>query len=157
MLNVSASAAADAAHNVLGTRPIEVGSSAAERVAHYVDVVNAALADREVAARVAQAGVLVRLDFADRAVQPVFLRFDEAAPSATVEPQRRRPDVTLGLTTADLSACLRQGEQLPLRILSGEVRFEGPVRKFLRVLPVLRAALYAQEMARAAAGQQSTI
>jgi len=129
----------------------EVGRSAAERIQHYVDVVNAALADRDVGDRVAQAGVLVRLDFADRAVQPVFLRFDDAAPSATLEPQARRPDVTLALTTADLGACLRQGEQLPLRILSGEIRFQGPVRKFLRVLPVLRTALYAQETARAGA------
>lgn len=156
MLNVSASAGADAAHDVRGATPVEVGSSAAERITHYVEVVNAALADREVAGRVAQAGVLVRLDFADRAVQPVFLRFDEADPSATVEPQPRRPDVTLGLTTGDLSACLRQGEQLPLRILSGEIRFEGPVRKFLRVLPVLRAALYAQETARDAAARATT-
>jgi hypothetical protein len=148
MLNGSLGAAVGAADDHRGLDAVEVGSSAAERVRHYVEVVNAALADRAVADRVAQAGVLVRLDFGDRPVQPVFLCFDVMPPFATTEPQPRRADVTLGLNTIDLSAYLRQGEQLPLRILSGEVRFEGPVRKFLRVLPVLRAALHAQELAR---------
>lgn len=147
MTNVPARAGAGAAHGTERAEPIEVGTTPAARINHYVDAVNAVLADDDVAARVAQAGVLVRLDFADRPVQPVFLRFDEDRPSATMEPQPRRPDVTLGLKTADLGDCLRQGEHLPLRILSGEISFQGPVRKFLRILPILRAALFARKTA----------
>ncbi|MCU1678239.1 MAG: hypothetical protein JWM93_2997 [Frankiales bacterium] len=120
---------------------VEVGSSPAERISQFVTAVNDALSDADAARRVAQAGVLVRLDFTDRPVQPVFLQLDIDAPRATVDPQNRRPDAVLTLTTADLDGCLRHGEELPLRILSGEIRFQGFIRKFLRVLPVLRAAI----------------
>ncbi|WP_354698824.1 hypothetical protein [Paraconexibacter sp. AEG42_29] len=130
---------------------MEVGASPAQRVASFVDVVQEALKDDAVAFRMAQAGVLVRLDFTDRPVQPVFLALDVARPYATTEAQPRRADVVLTMTTADLDNCLRQGEELPLRILAGDIRFEGYVRKFLRVLPVLRAAVQACDAARAPA------
>lgn len=116
-------------------------TSAAERIARFVDVVDTALQDEAVAFRVGAAGVLVRVDFTDRPVQPVFLALDVAPPRATLEPQARRPDVVLTMDSGYLDDCLRQGEELPLRILRGDIRFEGYVRKFLRVLPVLRAAV----------------
>lgn len=113
----------------------------AERIAACVAALTAALAREEVAFRAAQAGVLVRVDCTDRAVQPIFFALDVEPVHVTLEPPTRRPDVVLTMTTEDLEASLRHGVQLPLRILSGEVAFEGPVRKFLRVLPVLRAAI----------------
>jgi hypothetical protein len=42
------------------------------------------------------------------------------------------------MTTADLEAMFDDGEYFALKILSGDVAFEGPVRKFLPLLPVLR-------------------
>lgn len=130
------------------TREIEVGTSPAQRVTSFVAAVQEALRDEAVAFRVGQAGVLVRLDFTDRPVQPIFLALDVEPPHATVEAQARRADVVLTMTTADLDNCLRQGDELPLRILAGDIRFEGYVRKFLRVLPVLRAAVQACDEAR---------
>lgn len=121
------------------------GSTPAQRISSFVMAVEEALSDGEVARRVGQAGCLVRLDFTDRPVQPVFLLFDIRCPRATTDAQGPRPDVVLTLATADLDCCL---QELPLRILSGEIRFEGPVRKFLRVLPVLRGAVERCGMAR---------
>lgn len=143
----SVRASADATHGTIGAAPLEIGERAADRVARCVAAMNDALGDPDVAERVSQAGVLVRLDLADRPVQPVFLCFDRLPPLATTEPQPARPDVTLALTSADLEDALRHGEQLPLRILSGEIRFQGYVRKLLRVLPVLRAEIQARAAA----------
>ena len=44
------------------------------------------------------------------------------------------------MSSTDLEGMFREGEYLPIRILSGAVSFEGHVRKFLRVLPILRGA-----------------
>jgi hypothetical protein len=53
---------------------------------------------------------------------------------------RRHSEVRLTAHGDDLDLFWRTDKRLPLMILSGEVAFEGPVRKLLRVLPVLRAA-----------------
>jgi hypothetical protein len=42
--------------------------------------------------------------------------------------------------SADLEAVLSRSDFLPLQILSGDVQFQGFVRKLLRVLPILTAA-----------------
>jgi hypothetical protein len=42
--------------------------------------------------------------------------------------------------SADLDAVLRKRSYLPLQILAGAVEFDGYVRKFLRVLPILTDA-----------------
>lgn len=116
-------------------------ATVAERITRFVEVIATALQDEAVAFRAGQAGVLVRVDFTDRPVQPIFLALDEDRPRATLDPVPRRPDVVLTMDSGYLDDCLRQGEELPLRILRGDIRFEGYVRKFLRVLPVLRAAV----------------
>lgn len=121
--------------------PTDPRSTPAQRISRFTAAVEEALRDGDVARRVGQAGILVRFDFTDRPVQPVFLVLDVGRPRATTDAQGPRPDVVLTLATADLDCCLHDGEELPLRILSGEIRFEGPVRKFLRVLPVLRGSV----------------
>jgi hypothetical protein len=149
MVNNAAASLRDTA--ISPTGPVEVGTTPAQRIAAFVAAVEEALLDEAVVFRVGQAGVLIRLDFTDHPVQPVFLALDEQPPRATVTALPRRPDVVLTMTTAELNGCLRQGEELPLRILRGEIKFEGYVRKFLRVLPVLRAAVQANDDARRAA------
>jgi hypothetical protein len=149
MGNTAAASPRDAAISHTGT--VEVGTTPAQRIAAFVASVEEALLDEAVVFRVGQAGVLIRLDFTDYPVQPVFLALDEHPPRATVAALPRRADVVLTMTSADLNDCLRQGEELPLRILRGDIRFEGYVRKFLRVLPVLRAAVQANDDARRAA------
>lgn len=116
-------------------------STPAARIADTVAALDGVFALEEVAAKVRQAGVLLRLDCTDRAVQPIFLILDEDPVRVTLDPPGRRPDVVLTLTTESLRAVMCYGVALPLRILSGEIAFQGPVRKFLRVLPVLRAAM----------------
>lgn len=117
-------------------------------VREFVRAVEAALAVEDVNARMTTAGVLVRIDVTDRAMQPVLLGFDTKPAYVTQEPRAQRADVVIKLRSDELGDAIFRSGELPLRILSGAVRFEGNVRKFLRVLPVLRAEVLAQERRR---------
>jgi hypothetical protein len=57
----------------------------------------------------------------------------------TVEPGPGRAEIELTFPRATLERFLRGDLQLALAIARGEVAFRGPVRKFLRITPVLRA------------------
>jgi hypothetical protein len=117
----------------------------ASRVRDFAAAVESALAVEDVNQRMSTAGVLVRIDLADRAVQPILLGFDTSPAYVTLEARAQRADVVLKLSSDDLHDTVFRSGELPLRILSGAVPFEGNVRKFLRVLPVLRAEVLAQE------------
>lgn len=56
-----------------------------------------------------------------------------------VEPAGAEAEVDLILTREDLAALLAGDLHLALAIARGDVTFRGPVRKFLRITPVLRA------------------
>jgi hypothetical protein len=45
------------------------------------------------------------------------------------------------MTFENLVATFSDGSYLPMEILAGRITFEGPVRKFLRVLPSIRDAV----------------
>lgn len=119
----------------------EPTSVAERRAARFVDAVARALADAQTNAGVGQAGVDVRLNLTDRPDRPLHLLLAKAPARITAEPQLGRPDVCVTLTSADLDCFLRDAEQLPLRILAGDIAFQGYVRKLLRVLPILRAGV----------------
>lgn len=125
--------------------PADHGDRAVERVREFVDAVASALAVEDINQRVMTAGVLVRIDVSDRPVQPILLGFDADPAYVTLEPRAQRADVVLKLASDDLHDTVFRSGELPLRILSGAVPFEGNVRKFLRVLPVLRAEVLAQD------------
>ena len=118
---------------------------ASANVREFVAAVEAALAVEDVNQRMTTAGVLVRIDLVDRPVQPILLGFDATPAYVTLEARAQRADVVLKLSSGDLHDAVFRSGELPLRILSGAVPFEGNVRKFLRVLPVLRAEVLAQE------------
>jgi hypothetical protein len=80
----------------------------------------------------------------------ISIQDGEGAPSAwavlaldrepvAVEPGGGRAEIDLTFPRATLESFLRGELQLALAIARGEVAFRGPVRKFLRITPVLRA------------------
>lgn len=47
-------------------------------------------------------------------------------------------EVTLTATTTTLLDVIYGDQALPIAILAGDVRYTGPVRKFLRVVPIFQ-------------------
>lgn len=111
-----------------------------QTVQEFISVLEAVLATPEVQAKVTAANVDVRLTLRDRPGKPLHLMLSRDVPLVTGQAQLSRPDIILELASPDLRCFLHDGAELPLRILSGDIVFEGPVRKLLRVLPVIRAA-----------------
>ncbi|WP_320671831.1 SCP2 sterol-binding domain-containing protein [Patulibacter defluvii] len=115
-------------------------------VAAFARRVALGLRHREAAERLAQADVRALIEITDRPDTAVTLLFDREPP-AVVEGAVAgvEPTVRLYLTASDLEGMLDEGTHLPMAILAGEVRFEGAVRKLLRVLPILRGAVAEHE------------
>jgi hypothetical protein len=119
--------------------------SAVERLSELVDCIGEAVQSRPVADRLAEAGIVVRIDLHDAPGTSLTLLFDRTPPAAIVGTPPDWPSVRLWITLDDLEAIFREGTYLPMKIVSGEVRFEGTVRKLLRVMPILRRALAASQ------------
>jgi hypothetical protein len=118
----------------------EVPSIARRRAQRFAEILEAVLDDRETAARLSVAGVMVQITVTDVPGFTLTLLLDESPARLMRGIAHERPDVRLEMRSADLDAMFRDGQYLPMQILSGEVSFDGCVRKFLRVLPILRAA-----------------
>jgi hypothetical protein len=73
-----------------------------------------------------------------------------AEPAVTVTPGGGAAEVDLELTRQDLEALIEGRLHLPMAIARGDVAFRGPVRRLLRITPVLRGV--AAAMAEADAG-----
>jgi hypothetical protein len=101
-------------------------------------------ADRETAERLSVAGVMVQITVTDlpapESEATFTLLLNQSPAHLTRGIGHHCPDVRLRMRSADLDAMVRDGQYLPMHILSGEVSFDGCVRKFLRVLPIMRAA-----------------
>lgn len=101
----------------------------------FAGLIAAALADRQVAERLGRAGVTVRTALPDG--RHVTLLLDrvpaEIAPPGT-EPEA---DVRLEMTPEVLDGLWAWPPSLAARILDGSVTSDGPVRRFLRVFPIL--------------------
>jgi hypothetical protein len=117
--------------------------SRAERLSALVDCIHTAVENRHVAERLAGAGIVVRIDLLDAPGTPLTLLFDRTPPAAIAGTPSDWPPVRLWMTLDDLEVVFGEGTCLPMKILSGEVRFEGVVRKLLRVMPILRWAVCA--------------
>ena len=113
----------------------------------FVEIIESALREPDARERLSQAGVVVRIDVVDIPGGVVTLLLEPPTPELAVRSLSVRPDVRLYLRSADLEEVLAEGEYLPLQILAGAVTFDGHIRKFLRVLPILRHA--AEDAARA--------
>jgi hypothetical protein len=121
--------------------PIPTHHSPEQRLGRLVDLLTVALGDASVARRLAEAGIVVRIDLVDAPGAALTFLFDRTPPSAVGGTAPDWPAVRLWMTLDDLESICNEGSYLPMKILSGEVRFEGMVRKFLRVMPILRRAL----------------
>jgi hypothetical protein len=117
----------------------ELTSLARLRLERFMGVLTEAVAAPEAAESLCKAGVRVRIDLKDLPDTAVSLLLDKPPARVIYGDEGQRPDVQLWMWSADLEAVLYKGGFLPLQILSGAVEFEGYVRKFLRVLPILTA------------------
>jgi hypothetical protein len=95
----------------------------------------------------ARAETTVAIHLREPGGEPVpfaVLRLEEAPVSVT--PGAGTAEIDLELSRADLAAFIVGRLHLPLAIARGDVAFRGPVRRLLRITPVLRS------VGRAAAG-----
>jgi hypothetical protein len=131
------------AHNLVGgsaTNAAPVPSIAEHRMQRFMRVLQLAFAQDDVAERLSKAGVTVRISLKDLPQTSVMLLLDRSPSRVEAGTGEGRPDVWLSMWSADLEAVLSRSDFLPLQILSGNVQFQGFVRKLLRVLPILTAA-----------------
>lgn len=120
----------------------DVPSVARRRVQRFADLLEAVFVDRDTAERLSVAGVVVEINITDlpEGEATFTLLLNQSPARLTRGIGHECPDVRLRMGSADLDAMVRDGQYLPMHILSGEVSFDGCVRKFLRVLPIMRAA-----------------
>jgi hypothetical protein len=123
--------------------PDAVATESSARVAELVDLLDRVLQERAVARRLGESGIVVRVDVDSGAGAPetFTLLLDRVPAAVQVGPPRQRETVRLHMSDADLDVFTRPDASLPLKILSGEITFDGQVRRLLRVMPILRAAL----------------
>jgi hypothetical protein len=123
------------------TQPAMSEQSASDRLATFIERLEVALNDRVISERLASAKTVVRIELLDLPGHGVTLGLDEAPATVRAAPPTEPAEVQLWMTSADLDALASEDVFLPIKITSGEVRYEGFVRKFLRVIPILRDAL----------------
>jgi hypothetical protein len=110
------------------------------RATTFVDLLSEALADERTAERLAFADAVVQVNLIDAPDSVITLLFDRS-PAAVTLGASEQPEIRLWMSCQDLDLLANEGVFLPIKITTGEVRFDGCVRKFLRVLPILRRAL----------------
>jgi hypothetical protein len=120
----------------------------AERLEHFCeDVEHVARSCGERLAR-SQATVVVRL--ADEPELAVTLMLDRDAP-AILDGADPAAEAELRIPSVDLQHLWSREFHLPMAIVHGRVGVQGPVRRFLRVVPVLRGARAAHPAERTSA------
>lgn len=94
--------------------------------------------DARVSKRLALVPTVIELAVSDPGAPPLTLMLD-AAPVAVLT-GRGAPvsEVRVTLSAGQLDAVWTGGLPLAVAMLRGEVTYEGPVRKLLRVVPILR-------------------
>ncbi|HEX4107401.1 MAG TPA: hypothetical protein VHX88_04665 [Solirubrobacteraceae bacterium] len=105
----------------------------------FFTLLGGALANEEIAERVGDSGLVVRVFITDLPDDAITLRLDRTPPSVHRGAHEATVDVRLELPSSAVEQVILEPGYLPMEILAGRVRFSGPVRKLLRVLPILRA------------------
>lgn len=90
------------------------------------------------AARLAGAGITVTVDIVDSEPAAALTLLLDRTPIEIGTYLLDSPDVLLRVPAAELQALWDGDEHLPTLIAVGRVGYRGPVRRLLRVLPVLR-------------------
>lgn len=94
--------------------------------------------DAGVSNRLALVPAVIELAVSDPGAPPLTLMFDAAPVAALTGRGASVPDVRVTLSAGQLDAVWTGGLPLAVAMLRGEVTYEGPVRKLLRVVPILR-------------------
>jgi phospholipid/cholesterol/gamma-HCH transport system ATP-binding protein len=124
----------------LAGSPEESGaaSRAREVLDTFVESVLDAATDPDLSRRLALADTTVAFVLADEPELSATLRLDRT-PIEAVPGYSGNPEVTLWIASFDLGLMVEGAFKLSMGIARGRVITEGPVRKFLRVVPVLTA------------------
>lgn len=115
--------------------------SAATQLDAFVGRLARAFAQAGVSQRLVRAQVVVRVTLTDAPGTTLTFLLHRPPARVVVGSTGKCPDVRLAMTFENLVATFSDGSYLPMEILAGRITFEGPVRKFLRVLPSIRDAV----------------
>jgi hypothetical protein len=106
-------------------------------LAAFHSVVLDAADDQDLARRLTAAQTVVQIHFTDAPPLTLTLMLDRD-PIEAVEGEVGQAEVHVFARTEDVHRVFTGEAQLPVLILRGEASYNGPVRKFLRVLPIVR-------------------
>jgi phospholipid/cholesterol/gamma-HCH transport system ATP-binding protein len=107
-------------------RSLEMFCEAIEAGGRHVDL----------ASRLAVAGTTIRIDLADEPDLGVTVQLDEER--VGLDPPGASAEAEMYIASIDLERLFSHDFNLAMAIARGRVRVSGPVRKFLRVIPVIR-------------------
>jgi phospholipid/cholesterol/gamma-HCH transport system ATP-binding protein len=127
----------------------EARAQAERSLRQFSDAIEAASEDEHIAQRLGLAGTTIRIELADEPDLAITLALEEA--TVDVGPGSRPTEVEMVLSSVDLERLWSGDFNLAMAIARGRVRVNGPVRKFLRVMPIVRQ-LKPAEVARANGG-----
>ncbi|HET9073635.1 MAG TPA: ATP-binding cassette domain-containing protein, partial [Solirubrobacteraceae bacterium] len=116
----------------------QVRARSRETLDLFVESVLDAAADPEISRRLELAGTSVAVVLADEDDLAATLLLDRS-PVEVVPGYVGDPEITLWIGSFDLAQFVAGALKLSMAIARGRVRARGPVRKFLRVVPVLTA------------------
>jgi hypothetical protein len=129
----------------------EMESTGPAGVTLLMHVIGAAAEEHMLRERLAEAHVRVRVEPTDAPASAIGL---ELAEGRTRVVDARSPcDVVVRLTDATLARILGGHGHLAMEIVAGEVTYEGPIRRLLRVLPILRRVAASLEPATACSAE----
>jgi phospholipid/cholesterol/gamma-HCH transport system ATP-binding protein len=103
----------------------------------FAAMIEDAGSDPDISHRLSLAETTVEVILADETDLSVTLQFDRV-PIVVQRGGDSDAEATMTVASYDLAQLYTQEFQLPMAIANGRVRTTGPVRKFLRVVPVLR-------------------
>jgi hypothetical protein len=104
----------------------------------FVDTMESAARDERLSLVLCRAQTTVRIQLADDPDMAVTLLLDRE-PIEVID-QDVASEVAISIVSVDLARLYSPDFHLPMAILRGRVRYTGPVRKFLRITPVVRHA-----------------
>lgn len=102
-----------------------------------VEFFNRAADDAELSERMSFANTVVRMNFTDLDGDNTCTVWLDRDPIGAEVGSAGTPEVELFAPAAAYTDLFLGRDQLPISILSGKINYSGPVRKFLRVVPIL--------------------
>lgn len=121
--------------------PPDMTAEAAEKAVELLcRAVETAAQDDAASARLAAAGTTVRIAIRDAPDHVVTLRLDGGRPELELD-DRSQAETEIDIEADALIAIFERRARLPMTFITGRAAYDGPVRKFLRITPILIAAI----------------